>query len=166
MLKSQLEQYETMLQLLPPSAACCYEVHKNAHRTGWWAVEEAKKAIEAGLSPRMMLEVSPDLSYGVLSPAYRSCEGNVSLSSCRKNGCTFCADGLCRLYNTGLQPLECRFGHHPSADIASNCHQTIERDWRTSKGQALVQAWTNEVGLWVRYKFTRNEQPAANLHTR
>lgn len=166
MLKSQLEQYQTMSELFPPSASCHFDVRQSCQRTGWWTVEEAQRAMKNGLSLRMMLDVSPDLSYGVLSPAYRGCEGNVALNSLKKNGCAFDADGSCRLHNTGLQPLECRFCHHTRVDLELKCHEALDWDWRTPQGQALVQAWTKEVGLWIRYKFTRSEQPATNLHTR
>ena len=37
-------------------------------RPGWWTVEEAARAMDAGYSDRMMLEISPELTFGVLSP--------------------------------------------------------------------------------------------------
>jgi len=36
-------------------------------RSGWWTVDEASKAIDAGYAEKMMLEISPELNFGVLN---------------------------------------------------------------------------------------------------
>lgn len=71
-------------------------------RPGWWTVEEAEKAIERGLSKRMMLEISPELNFGVLSPAFKGNESNYAMQLFSQNGCTFYSHGLCELFGTGL----------------------------------------------------------------
>ncbi len=91
-------------------------------RPGWWTVAEAEKAIDAGYSRRMMLEMAPDRSYGVLSPAFRGCEGDFARDIHAPRGCTFLRDGLCELHGTGHQPLECRVCHHARHGVGKRCH--------------------------------------------
>ena len=56
----------------PPSKPCSCDICLGyCQRPGWWTVEEAAKAIEAGYADRMMLEMSPELTFGVLSPAFK-----------------------------------------------------------------------------------------------
>jgi hypothetical protein len=50
----------------------------------------------------MMLEMSPELTFGVLSPAYKGNEGNLALQFFAGQGCTFLKNNLCELYGTGL----------------------------------------------------------------
>jgi len=58
----------------PPSEPCSCEICRAyCSRPGWWSVSEAAKAVNAGLYNRMMLELSPDLRLGVLSPAFYGC---------------------------------------------------------------------------------------------
>ncbi len=99
----------------------------------------------------MMLEMSPELDFGVLSPAFRGCEQNFALQEYASFGCNFLRDGLCELYDTGFEPLECRFCHHTRMGQGEKCHADIERDWNTPEGQSLVLIWGNSVGLWSRY---------------
>ncbi|MPM52348.1 hypothetical protein SDC9_99107 [bioreactor metagenome] len=114
-------------------------------RPGWWTVLEASRAIKAGYGGRMMLEVSPDFTYGVLSPAFSGCEGNFALQEYAKNGCNFLKDGLCELHGTGYEPLECLFCHHLRAGLGPKCHADLEKDWRTPAGQRLVREWMEEI---------------------
>lgn len=59
----------------PPSEPCgCDVCRAYCARPGWWTVEQAERAFTAGLGCRMMLEIAPDWSFGVLSPAFRGCE--------------------------------------------------------------------------------------------
>lgn len=96
----------------------------------------------------MMLEVSPDRSLGVLSPAFRGCEGSFALEEFKDNGCNFFQDKLCQLHGTPFQPLECRYCHHSRPGAGPVCHADLERDWRTRPGRNLVIQWTRQVGLW------------------
>jgi len=110
-------------------------------RPGWWTVEEAAQAIEAGYGHRMMLELSPEMTIGVLSPAFKGCEGFYALQEYAGNGCNFLNNGLCELHETGHLPLECRFCHHLRKGLGQKCHADIERDWRTPAGQAMIKRW-------------------------
>jgi hypothetical protein len=98
----------------------------------------------------MMLEIAPELTFGVLSPAFKGCEKAIAINQCVKNGCNFLKDDLCELYGTGHQPLECRFCHHDRRGLGPKCHADLEKDWKTPAGQALVQAWMRQVGLRYR----------------
>ena len=91
----------------PPSEPCSCEICRNyCLRPGWWSVEQAKQVIESGYLKRMMIEISPERDFGVLSPAFRGCEGGIALQKFSTNGCNFFIDGLCELHTTGLIPLE------------------------------------------------------------
>lgn len=89
----------------------------------------------------MMLELSPDHRFGVLSPAFRGCEGLFALQEYAQNGCTFLQRGHCALHQTRFLPLECRFCHHAREGQGVLCHEALERDWDTPEGQMLVRLW-------------------------
>lgn len=108
---------------------------------------QAARAIEAGYENRMMLEIAPELTFGVLSPAFKGCEKSFASNPFSKNGCTFLRDDLCELYGTGHQPLECRFCHHNRRGRGSRCHADLETDWKTPAGQALVVKWVRRIGF-------------------
>ena len=133
----------------PPSEPCSCDICKSyCLRPGWWTVEEAEIAMHAGLERRMMLEISPELNFCVLSPAFRGNECNYALQVFSKNACTFYRNGLCELFGTDFQPLECRFCHHDRKGQGSRCHLDIEKDWNSRRGQRLVWLWGNRVKLW------------------
>jgi len=89
----------------------------------------------------MMLEISPEFTFGVLSPAFKGNEGNVALQIFAYQGCTFLKDNLCELFGTGFQPLECRFCHHTRRGLGKKCHLAIEKEWRKKEGQKLIVHW-------------------------
>lgn len=93
----------------------------------------------------MMLELSPEMTFGVIAPAFRGCECNYALQEYAKNGCNFLKHGLCELHATGFEPLECRYCHHLRMGLGQKCHAEIEKDWRTPAGQRLVKTWMNEM---------------------
>ena len=135
----------------PPSEPCSCDICKSyCLRPGWWTVEEAEKAVYAGLAHRMMLEISPERNFGVLSPAFKGNESNYALQIFAKNGCTFYINELCELFETGLQPLECRFCHHDRKGLGLKCHLDIEQDWKTKQGRKLIVKWGNIIGFWRR----------------
>ena len=119
-------------------------------RPGWWTVEEAEIAIKVGYADRMMLEISPEKDFGVLSPAFKGNEVNYSLQIYSKNGCTFLNNGLCELFGTGLQPLECRFCHHDRKGKGPECHSAIEKEWNTPHAKRIIVRWGNLTGFWER----------------
>lgn len=133
---------QRLFDRFPPSKPCSCEVCRGyCSRPGWWTVDEARQALEAGLGPRMMLELSPESRTGVLSPAFKGCEGGLALNERSHAGCNFFKNGLCELFGTGLEPLECRFCHHERKGAGAECHEAIARDWNTPAGQALVIMW-------------------------
>ena len=142
---------KTLAEKYPPSEPCtCSICLSYCARPGWWTVKEAARAIEAGLGHRMMLEIAPELTFGVLSPAFKGCERSFATNQCAKNGCTFLKENRCELYGTGHQPLECRFCHHDRRGLGSKCHADLEKDWNTPAGQTLVQKWVKQVGFVYR----------------
>ena len=99
-----------------------------------------------------MLEMSPDVSFGVLAPAFRGNEGRFSLALYAREGCTFLRNDRCELFDTGHQPLECRFCHHDRQGLGETCHHALEEDWNTPEGKDLVVHWSNQVGLLNRHR--------------
>lgn len=143
----------------PPSQPCSCDICVGyCHRPGWWIVEEAEKAIKAGLAPRMMLEISPDGNFGVLSPSFKGNEGNFALQVYAEQGCTFLDKGLCELSGTGLQPLECRYCHHERIGFGNQCHIDIEKDWNTDYAKRMIVRWGNITGFWVRQGLVLKEK--------
>lgn len=125
-----------------PSEPCtCNTCKSYCIRPGWWTVEEAKRIIAAGKADRMMLEISPERDFGVLTPAYKGNKSNYTLQFFAGNGYTFLQNGLCELFGTDLQPLECRYCHHSRKGLGIECHWDIEKDWRSRKGKELVAKW-------------------------
>lgn|SRR5512134_506561 len=133
----------------PPSDPCaCETCLAYCRRPGWWSVKEATRAFQAGLGPRMMLELSPDRTSGVLSPAFRGNEGTYAVNEFADAGCNFLTpDNRCELFGSGLQPLECRFCHHDRRGEGPRCHRDLERDWNSRAGRALVVRWAAAAGV-------------------
>jgi hypothetical protein len=154
MAKRKAKYKKTLNQKYPPSEPCACEICLSyCVRPGWWTVEEATRAMDAGYGDRMMLEVSPELTFGVLSPAFKGCEKNYAINQFANNGCNFLKKDLCELYGTGHQPMECRFCHHERRGLGLTCHADLEKDWNTPIGQTLVMKWMEHVGLgnWAYY---------------
>lgn len=146
----------------PDSEPCGCEIClAYCKRPGWWTVEEAAVALEAGYAPRMMLEMAPGNAFGVLSPAFKGCEENFATSEYADRGCTFLNDDLCELHGTPFQPLECRFCHHDRPGQGPRCHAAIERDWNTAAGRALVVSWSKRTTFWQHRRVTGTFQVGA-----
>jgi hypothetical protein len=129
-----------------PSNPCSCEICTNfCKRPGWWTVAEAEKAIRAGFSHRMMLEISPEKTFGVVSPAFAGCEKNFALQEYSTNGCNFLKNKLCELHGSMYQPLECRFCHHERRRSGISCHSDIAKEWNSRDGFELIDEWINEV---------------------
>lgn len=139
---------KTLQEKYPPSEPCACEVCRSyCRRPGWWTVAETDAAIQAGYGRRMMLEMAPDRSFGVLSPAFKGCEGSFALEMFASRGCTFLKEARCELFGSGLQPLECRFCHHDRPGRGLQCHADLENDWRTPAGASLVVKWSRLTGF-------------------
>jgi hypothetical protein len=148
-----MKHQKTLAEKYPPSRPCACEICLGyCARPGWWTVEEAARAIDAGYGNRMMLEMSPDRSFGVLSPAFRGCEIDFALDRYKTQGCTFLNENRCELHGTGFQPLECRHCHHDRPGAGPRCHADLESDWNTPAGGALVVRWARLTGLLERLK--------------
>ena len=146
-MKLSLPLSELPRRLIPSPPCACEVCRSYCKRPGWWTVAEAGRAIEAGYATRMMLEMSPDLTFGVLSPAFRGCEKKFAYNEYASKGCTFLVDEKCELHGTGHQPLECRYCHHERLGMGPRCHADIEKDWNTPAGRALVVKWSKAVGF-------------------
>ena len=97
----------------------------------------------------MMLEVAPERTYTVLSPAFRGCEGKLATQTYANKGCTFLGENdSCELHATPYLPLECAFCHHERAGLGKQCHADLQTDWRTPEGRQLVRAWCRQTGWW------------------
>ncbi len=135
----------------PPSEPCSCSICVNfCKRPGWWTVEEASRVIDSGFANRMMLEISPERDFAVLSPSFKGNECNYAFQIFSKNGCTFLNNGLCDLFGTGLQPIECHFCHHMRMGSGKKCHLEIAKDWNTTEAKRLIVRWGNLTGLWQR----------------
>lgn len=149
----------SLIEKFPPSEPCSCETCVNyCCRPGWWTVDEAVKAIDAGHSNRMMLEISPERNFGVLSPAFKGAEGNYALELFSSNKCTFLQNGLCELFGTDFQPLECRYCHHSRKGLGKKCHHAIEKEWNTNEAKRLIVKWGNILGFWNRQGFILKEK--------
>jgi len=148
MSRKKIGPQRTLPEKYPPSESCSCEICLGyCARPGWWTVEQAAAVIEAGLGNRVMLEIAPELTFGVLSPAFKGCERSIATNRFARNGCTFLKNDRCELHGTGHQPLECRFCHHDRRGLGRKCHADLEKDWKTPNGEALVDKWITQGGL-------------------
>jgi hypothetical protein len=151
MAKRKGRNKKTLPEKYSPSEPCACDICLSyCARPGWWTVEEATRALEAGYGKRMMLEMAPELTFGVLSPAFKGCEKSFATNQFANNGCNFLKNDRCELYGTGHQPLECRYCHHERRGLGPQCHADLEKDWKIPAGQALVDRWIKQVGLSYR----------------
>lgn len=149
MTKRKARHSKTLLEKYPPSGPCTCEICLGyCARPDWWTVEQAAQALDAGYGDHMMLEIAPELTFGVLSPAFKGCERFIATNQYAKNGCTLLRNDRCELYGTGHEPLECRFCHHDRRGLGKKCHSDLEKDWNTPAGQALVKKWIKQVNLY------------------
>ncbi len=144
-----MKHRQPLADRFPASPPCGCEVClAYCRRPGWWTVKEAAGAIEAGLGARMMLELSPNRTFGVLSPAFKGNEGQYAFNEFAAHGCTFLtADRRCELHGGGVQPLECRFCHHDRPGEGPKCHRALEKDWDSPAGRSLVAKWAAARGV-------------------
>ncbi len=134
----------------PPSQPCCCEVCLGyCRRPGWWTVQQAACAVDAGYGPRMMLEVAPERTFGVLAPAFHGCAGTFALQQYAARGCNFLKNDRCELHGTPYHPIECRCCHRDRPGLGPQCHADLEQDWHTPTGRLLVSRWLRQRGLWA-----------------
>jgi hypothetical protein len=151
-----MKRKRTLNEKYPPSEPCsCSICVGYCKRPGWWTVKEATAALAAGYGPRMMLEISPEFSLAVLSPAFKGCEGDFALNLYAERGCNFFQNQQCELHGSGFQPLECRYCHHERRGLGEKCHLDIEKDWNTVAGRQLVEKWIELTGFRKRQYLLR-----------
>ena len=143
-------QHTVLLEKYPPSQPCACEVClAYCRRPGWWTVEQAVLMLHEGYAGRIMLEISPERTFAVLSPAFKGCQGGFALQSAADKGCNFLMpDNNCELHATPFLPLECAFCHHERVGQGQLCHADLEKDWNTAHGQSLVKRWCRQMGWW------------------
>jgi hypothetical protein len=143
----------TLVERFPPSLPCSCEICLNyCKRPGWWTLEEFATVLTTDYHRRVMLEVSPEMTFGVLSPAFYGCERSFATQIHSKKGCNFLKNNLCELYGTGHQPLECRFCHHERIGKGKECHAALENEWNTPAGRKLIDIWMKQVDfLYMEY---------------
>lgn len=147
MSRKKSKHKKNLTEKYPPSEPCTCEICvAYCARPGWWTVEQASRALDAGYGNRMMLEVAPELTFGVLSPAFKGCERSIATNQFATKGCTFFKNERCELFGTGHEPLECRFCHHTRKGLGTKCHADLEKDWKTPAGQLLVEKWIRAAG--------------------
>jgi hypothetical protein len=143
------KQKKSLAAKYPPSKPCACKICVGyCKRPGWWTVAEASRAIEAGYADRMMLELSQDKIFGVLSPAFKGCEQAFATELFVNNGCTFLKNDKCELFDTGYEPLECRYCHHDRRGMGLKCHIDIGNEWNGDEGRALVVYWSKQTDFW------------------
>jgi hypothetical protein len=158
-MKQSSGKHSSLADKYPPSEPCsCQICTSYCNRPGWWTVEEAEKAIAAGYANRMMLEIAPERDFSVLSPAFKGNECNFAFQHFSKNGCTFLKNGLCELFGTGVEPLECRFCHHDRTGLGVKCHHDIENEWKSNAAKRLIVRWGNLTGFWKQQGLEVNEK--------
>ena len=147
----RITEKKSLQERYPPSESCSCKICSHfCNRPGWWTVEEANKAMNSGFANRMMLEVSDNLKFGVLSPAFKGNEGEYALQIFANRSCTFHKNGFCEIYFTDLMPLECRFCHHSRLGLGLKCHLEIEKEWNSEKAKRVIIKWGNLIGFWQR----------------
>ncbi|HET6846017.1 MAG TPA: hypothetical protein VFH29_04240 [Anaerolineales bacterium] len=144
---------KSLIDKYPQSPSCACDVCVSyCQRPGWWTVDEASAALEAGYGTRMMLEMAPMNAFGVLSPAFKGNEVDFAVAEFSGRGCTFLSGGRCELYETGHEPLECRYCHHDRLGQGTRCHEDIGKQWNSPAGRALIVEWSNRTGFWQKHR--------------
>lgn len=132
----------------PPSESCSCQICLNyCKRPGWWTLEEFEYLLKTHYYKKVMLEISPEMSFGVLVPAFKGCESNFALQNYANNGCTFLNMNKCQLHKSKYQPLECRYCHHDRVGKGIECHNALEKEWNSFEGQKLVNYWLRIVNF-------------------
>ena len=135
-----------LIELFPPSEPCQCEVCRSyCARPGWWTVKEFESVLLTPFYKRVMLEVAPEMTFGVLSPAFNGCENHFALQQFSKNKCCFFKNGLCELAEVQLMPLECRYCHHDRKGKGLDCHNAIEKEWHSAEGASLIESWMEKI---------------------
>ena len=149
-------------QIKACSCAKCISLCQNP---GWFAPDEARRAIAGGFADRMMLDywiTSPQNVY-VLAPAAGRCAkdrapnteelfGDMPMHMSifnrpTKGRCTFLNEkNRCELHDSGFKPMQCiaALGCEPGVFLST---EEMGQLWDNPEAQALVREWLRLVGL-------------------
>lgn len=129
--------------------ACVTACERNP---GWFGLDDAEAALNAGYGDRMMLDWLTDYpdSVYVLAPASigfaksLAPEGDFAgmlAGRWCKGECVLLLNGLCTIHQTGFKPAQCRALTHKS----SMDNYEAADPWNSDRGRALVARWKEEV---------------------
>lgn len=129
--------------------SACYQA------PGWFGLDDAEVAIDAGYAKKMMLDWWEEHDDGdnntyVLAPAVVGFGGRLAPDIPEfpfsfgwvKGRCSLLDDkSRCTIHSTGFKPAQCRaLGHGVSLK-----NQDAIKPWRTKRGLALIRRWKKEV---------------------
>lgn len=131
------------------------------YRPCWPTPQEARKMIDAGLAPKMMLDWWEGERYDdgtediyILCPAAVGFEGQRApggfMFSMPKLTCNLLKSGLCSIHDSGFKPIEGRMAYHDGS--RGDTHEATAESWNNREAQALVLEWMKLVGYlgWQR----------------
>ncbi len=136
------------------TCSACVEACKRF--PGWFGLDDAEAALDAGLAKRLMLDFWEEFpeNISILSPASEGCEGDDAPDmpafafGWTKGRCVFLSpEGLCLLHDTPYKPLQCRTmisREQPPGEWIDN--RAVRDLWDSDRGRALVARWEKEVG--------------------
>lgn len=122
------KKHRSLRDKYPPSEPCSCEICRSyCVRPGWWTVEEASKAIKAGYGHRMMLEIAPEMTFGVLSPAFKGCEGFMLCRSIQKTDAIFIQTAFVSFSGQVCRPLNAAIAIISEKASGRNAMRTLKR---------------------------------------
>lgn len=143
-------------------ASCtCSTCTSHCHRVpGWMLPEEARKAVDAGYAPKLMIDWfdGKDGPLFVLCPAAQFHEGERAptwdemtggdwmrgwLGNVSKGRCAFLSEvGRCTIHDSGFKPIHCRQAFHDSTKVIREPdNEKIAGAWQTTDAKALIEEW-------------------------
>ena len=139
----------SLVEKYPPSAQCsCAICISYCRRPGWWTVEEAAAARQAGDGDSMVLEVGPGNAFRFLSPPFSGNEVVFTAKEVAGQDYTFLENERCQLYVTSHQPLECPFCHHDRPGQGTSGYRDVGKQWSSPAERALGVRRTDQSGFW------------------
>lgn len=139
-----------------PRTCSCETCREMCEVPCWPSPEEAKRLIELGYGPKMMVAerwtgLVKDKFISVICPAKPGLEGKDNNADI--DGCVFQKKGLCQLHNV-CKPIEGRLaiceGREP-ADLRDR----VAMLWDNKKAQLLVGEWVKKFGKGGKVSWTR-----------
>lgn len=117
---------------------------------GWFGLDDAERALNAGLAPKMMLDYWIDSPFVyILAPASVGYEGKLAPDrplfdfNWTKGHCTFLKANRCLIHYSGYKPMQCK-GLLCCTPLIENNHisnLTMRNIWDCERGRLLVERW-------------------------